>query len=122
MNRVQVSRATRSTVPNDDRALVVCISSYPGIRDLNGPHNDVDSFFNWLVDPVKGNLAPANVVRVVSNGVGRPILPDITGFFTNLMLEQQASPTPRLGRRVYMFLSGHGFADTKLSQAALCMA
>jgi hypothetical protein len=70
----------------------------------------------------------ANIVSVVSTVAlpNRPILSDITMFFTNLMKEQliqtTAGNSPRLGRRVYLFLSGHGFAASMLSQAALCMA
>ena len=108
----------------DDRALVVGISHYPGIRDLKGPTNDVDSFVAWLTDPQKGNVPAVNIVRIVSDAAlpNRPILADVTKFFLDLMTEQAEKATRRLGDRVYLFLSGHGFAASVLSQAALCMA
>ena len=110
---------------NDDRALVVGISHYPGIRDLKGPSNDVDSFMTWLTDPNKGNVPPENVRQFVSDPTqpNRPILTDIEDFFNQLVQEQKTKGNgTRIGRRVYLFLSGHGFAISTLSQAALCMA
>jgi len=103
---------------NDDHALVVGISTYRGIRTLKGPVNDAQAFVKWLTHENKGNLDPANIKLIVTE-TGRdnyPLLDHLLDFFTSRIRDK-----PK-GRRLYIFLSGHGFAASDLAKAALCMS
>ena len=119
-------------VAANDYALLVGIQRYPGIRDLGGPENDVNEIAHWLIDPQGGDVPRDQITTIVSsafpsNGdMARPVLDDLHQFFAMLFLKQlskqQQDGSPQLGRRLYLFLSGHGFHASELSQAALCMA
>jgi hypothetical protein len=120
-------------VAADDYALLVGIKRYPGIRDLEGSENDVDEVGRWLEDEEGGAVLPKHVTRVITKTwhppdgePARPTLADITPFFKLLLLRQQTQVQnggeKLLGRRLYIYLSGHGFNAAELSQAALCMA
>ena len=45
----------------DDYAIVIGISTYPGLTSLEGPGNDVALFMEWLKKKDGGNLHPQNI-------------------------------------------------------------
>jgi hypothetical protein len=110
-----------------DHAVVVAITRYPGLSDLKGPENDALGFERWLTDPAGGAVPPAQVHPVRTSafpepwqGAPQPTLGDINHAFTPLV--RDAFKTRRkLGRRLYIFLAGHGFASGA-SEAALFAA
>jgi hypothetical protein len=117
-------------VPNDDRAVLIGLSHYPFLGHLKGPANDLALLRDWLESPDGGNLDPANIHQVLSaeharhnqrasGARARPNLSDITTAFEEL-IDSQVDDEP-IGRRLYIFLAGHGI-DADLEGAALLMA
>jgi uncharacterized caspase-like protein len=115
-------------VAADDRAIVVGISHYPALGDLAGPENDAKAFDAWLRSPDGGNVPGDNIDRILS-----PKFPTRTDAVS-------AKPTAEavkeaidklhsigerggayVGRRLYLFMAGHGFAP-RINEAALLMA
>lgn len=117
-------------MPNDDRAILIGLSHYPYLGHLKGPANDLAHLRDWLESPEGGNLDPANILQVLSSDHARhnkrasgprarPNLSDITSAFEEL-IDSQVDDEP-IGRRLYVFLAGHGI-DADLEGAALLMA
>lgn len=112
-----------------DHAIVVGIKTYPGLQNLDGPCNDALAFRDWLLDPDGGNLDPGNVrVRLTSdypapNGVGdaHPTASDLADLFRDLI--RRAAVGEHIGERLFVFVAGHGFADSQdIDSAALFAA
>ncbi|MCP3404459.1 hypothetical protein [Bradyrhizobium sp. CCGB01] len=103
------------TPTDPDRALVVGIASYPklGLKPLLGPVWDAKRMADWLVTSAK-----AHVTLITSDGTGnnswtvsdmRPTPDDVTQGFISYLAESQGKPIQRLGRRLYVYMAGHGF-------------
>jgi hypothetical protein len=105
-----------------DRAIVVGISSYPKFgrdgassNDLQGPVKDAYAIADWLV-----NKANARVTLITSTGRDggqpwtvserRPNSQDIMDGFIDYVGESLGKSTVRLGKRLYVYMAGHGFA------------
>lgn len=120
---------------NEDWAIIVGVRRYPGFSDgdLDGSENDASAFRDWLVDPAGGDLPPANVRLILSSD-----FPDATDASsavpTNEEVERafewlddiaednrQNGNGRKIGRRIYLYFSGHGYAPSK-DDAALLMA
>jgi hypothetical protein len=104
-----------------DHALVVGISRYVGLRDetgktsvLEGPVVDAKSFFAWLVDPAGGGLDQSNIELIHSGQF--PATSDASGAgpayqaVRTALLRIVARTAQAQGRRLYVYMSGHGFA------------
>ncbi len=112
-----------------DFGVVVGISRYPTLGDLNGPVNDAINFYDWLVSPDKGGVPEKNVEKVLSpdpdptkpmtrrNAI--PTRDQIISAFEKIL--EQEDKRGRVGRRLYMYLAGHGFAP-EVDDAALLVA
>ena len=118
----------------DDHAVVIGISRYadvgadpPWITNLNGPDNDALAVATWLKKDDGGGLPDGNVRMVRSadfpdpTNVG-PQQKAVNDEFTEL----QNLPTTTYnhqftGRRLYVYVSGHGLAST-LHEAAVITA
>lgn len=103
---------------NADRAIVVGISTYPKFAPvpLQGPVKDALDVADWL-----GNVAGAHVTLITSNGQGgqpwqvtnsraRPNRQDIEDGFHDYIDQALSQTTFRLGRRLYVYMAGHGFS------------
>jgi uncharacterized caspase-like protein len=117
---------------SNDYAIVVGINDYPGMnatpahsRDLEGPINDAEAIHAWLIDPAKGAVPPANARLICSprplprdftTGNAVPVTKTIVHEFRELS-ELAAKSTPPLGRRLYVYMSGHGFAPERAKGA-----
>jgi hypothetical protein len=116
-----------------DWAIVVGISHYPAkeFEKLDGPERDADDFHQWVLDP-KGGAVPARQVKkfvssafkpAVKVSSGKPDADRINRFFVDL--EDIAKRNEKrglgltVGRRLYVFLSGHGFAPSRKEAALL---
>jgi hypothetical protein len=114
----------------EDYAIVVGISKYPQFGDLQGPEHDAQAFYDWLCSPQGGNIPPHQIGRVLSSQLfnpaddpllAQPALQRVDYEFERLIEAGAARDDGRLGRRLYIFLAGHGFGPD-LEEAALLMA
>ncbi|MFP2911142.1 caspase family protein [Pyxidicoccus sp. 3LFB2] len=134
--------ATNEELAATDWAVVVGLSRYPGLGNLDGPENDAKAFQEWLTlragvptervrcvlssDPEflsaspGGDAAPASLVLKA-----RPTSERIEQAFDELCdlarSNDERGEGFRVGRRLYIFLAGHGFTPTG-EEVALLMA
>ena len=113
-----------------DHAIVIGIRTYPRMRSLKGPCNDAEAFHNWLVDPSKGDVPARNIRTLTTDGfpnpdtTHQPNLVDIDEQFRDFVSRGRAAANGSpLGRRLYIFLAGHGFSEPgDMTAAALYAA
>jgi hypothetical protein len=115
----------------DDRAIVVGLSAYPGLGNLDGPENDAKAFHAWLTSPTGGDVAQAKLILssdfppFTSATLAEPQMGAIYREFDLLEDVAEANKKQgmglRVGRRLYLYLAGHGFGPD-LEEAALLMA
>jgi uncharacterized caspase-like protein len=116
-----------------DWALVVGINSYPwvGVDPLEGAVHDAERFHQWVINEQGGAVDPNQTLLLTSpagaaaGALPRPVFSEIYQFFENLL----AVLGNGSGRRLYVYLSGHGISPTvqdpvhgSVSNAALLMA
>jgi uncharacterized caspase-like protein len=114
-----------------DRAIVVGISRYadananpPWIRDLKGPDLDAQEIAAWLRQPSGGGL-PKNNVRVISSAnfppasIGPQRQAILAEFDALKKLPTTALPGGFAGRRLWMYVAGHGFASARRDAALI---
>jgi hypothetical protein len=97
----------------EDYGLVVGIDEYgepPGA--LKGAKQDATDFLDWLKSPKGGNVPATNVdpfVRLSNAGGTEPTFSHLLVLLTKL---RNVAPVgkKRIGRRLYIFLAGHGVA------------
>jgi hypothetical protein len=117
---------------NTDWAIVVGVRRYPGISDLDGSENDAEDFAKWLVDPAGGDVPPAQVRLILSSQFpnpadasnASPTNVEVERAFEWLDDEAEKNRTTigrKVGRRLYLYFSGHGYAPAR-DDAALLMA
>ena len=133
----------------NDYAVLVGITNYPGIHNLDGAVNDVKNFESWLLN--EGGLLKENIKQVITRpphstniADATPVENDVKVELTHIVskgvevmkadsdeeLRQKKMDFYRdesgmlyLGRRLYFFLSGHGFAASfNPNDASLIMA
>jgi hypothetical protein len=97
-----------------DYAVVVGISSYPGLTNLPGAADDARAFAGWLTGP--GRLPPWNVALLVGDAPGSanalPTRSDIDNAFAPLVQRTANEDMPRI-RRLYIFVSGPRIQDQR---------
>ena len=101
----------------EDHGIVIGIERYPGISDLKGPCNDAERFHDWLVDPARGGVDPANVEMIRSTDFpeptsvddAHPVLSEISTLFRPHA--EKAAQHEHTDGRLFIFAAGHGFAD-----------
>lgn len=116
----------------DDWAVVAGVRHYPALGDLDGPENDAKAFHRWLLERAK--LPPHQAKRVLSSDFAppaasvleaKPTCERIEEKFDELcaIAEQRSEEGKglKVGRRLYIFLAGHGFTPCG-DDAALLMA
>ena len=113
----------------EDYAIVVGISKYPGLNqpgappfDLKGPDGDAQAIRDWLVDANGGGLKPENVWLIRTAGFPETAVPwdaqpqqsAIRHAFLQLRgkgYDKDKMLSVPVGRRLYLYLSGHGFSQ-----------
>lgn len=104
---------------NEDFAIVIGISRYPKLKDLEGPVKDAEDFKDWLVNLAE--VPDANIKKVVSDNPpkpgNRPILNEIDDAFDELF----SAASQIQARRLYIYFAGHGCA-AESNHVALIMA
>ncbi|GMQ98497.1 MAG: hypothetical protein BMS9Abin17_1012 [Acidimicrobiia bacterium] len=108
----------------NDYAVVVGINRYQGLNDLRGPENDAADFDAWLRKPTGGAVPGGNIARLLGSELGggslRPRVGDVDDEFEKLHEGLQVGNAGRTGRRLYIFLAGHGFDPDGTDAALLC--
>jgi hypothetical protein len=108
----------------DDHAIVIGVSRYPYLGDLDGPENDANAVIEWLRDPKGGGVPKRHIYPVTSSQFSHPPRPgsdDVYDAFDPIIkLAAQKWPYPA-GRRLYIFMAGHGLGPTA-HDATLLMA
>lgn len=119
----------------EDWALVVGIREYPELDPLEGTEVDATGFYDW-VTAADGGAVPQNQARLILSSkypdrpfknatAAQPTTAAIIGFFDELqdIAQQKANngEKDRIGRRLYLYFAGHGFAP-KTDDAAILMA
>jgi hypothetical protein len=99
-----------------DYAIIVGIDRYRsgGIDSLQGAVNDASLFYDWIVDPAGGGLDPANATLFTSPAAG-PFAPDRNAIEDQLLLtvyQEMLKGVRPVGRRLYLFMAGHGVAPS----------
>ncbi|WBS00123.1 caspase family protein [Pseudoduganella sp. SL102] len=116
---------------DSDYAIVVGISRYPGFgvtstdaANLDAPVRDANDMYEWLVSPRGGDLPRDNVKLICSNEGTAPVsvldvdpkLQEIQDAFHELVLKAEQNDAAgnrfQVGRRLYIYMSGHGFAPS----------
>ncbi len=109
----------------NDYALIVGITRYPSLSDLSGPVNDAKSFQKWLLD--RGNVPKKNIHLIVTpdNAAtmrrknARPVRDQVVNALLDIL--DNENERGKVGRRLYLYLAGHGYAN-QVNDAALLMA
>jgi hypothetical protein len=111
----------------DDYAVVVGINKYPYLSDLDGPEYDALDFADWLYAPTGGNVPspPNSNVRLILSSNYPSTSPEpaewqICNAFENLCRLGESN-NGRAGRRLYIFMAGHGFSPN-VDETALLTA
>jgi hypothetical protein len=124
---------------SEDYAIVVAISTYQVFDPLSSPEIDAVKFREWLTSPQGGQLPPGNIAYISSSqfhppnsapgsvDVAQPRLDDVDIAFKKHVVAANSTQRHRVGRRLYIFLSGHGItpgrsATPDLDDTALLMA
>jgi hypothetical protein len=110
--------ATVELLNAEDWAVVAGINYYPGIRDLQGPVFDCATFKQWALDagyvPDRQLISIAgSELRPTSTFEAHPKVEAITHAFETLIRAANKKRAHRLGRRLYLFFSGHGIIATR---------
>jgi hypothetical protein len=113
-----------------DYAVVIGVARYPGfstagvVSDLNGPDNDAQDIYDWLVDKDGGRLEPDNVTLIRSAQFD-PIDPGdpkpAAGTIEQALRRVDSLVRDTGGNRLYLYFSGHGFAPV-IEEGALFTA
>ncbi len=138
----------------EDYAIIVGLQDYPGLDDpangqppLAGPENDAEAFRNWVISSAGGDVpdgqngTPNHVTLILSRNYNnppftsvfdaKPVAADVENAFRRLRKQSEDNAAAgrglRVGRRLYIFLAGHGIApetygDKNGQEAALLMA
>jgi hypothetical protein len=104
----------------DDYAVVVGIDEYPGFRSLKGAVNDAQDVVKWLCEEEYGGALPVENCKTVVS-VKEPLAPlqdQIDVAFDSVF---SAIPLGTQARRLYVYFSGHGMAESNLI-TDLCLA
>jgi hypothetical protein len=116
----------------EDWAVVAGINYYPALTDLEGPKLDSATFEEWVKN--SGFVPDEQVIclrspayRPECPGSAQPTQADFEEAFRLLIRKAYSKQFHRLGRRLYIFFSGHGIIATRASipdwrEAALLMA
>jgi uncharacterized caspase-like protein len=101
----------------DDYAVLVGVTRYPHLEDLKGPENDALAIEEWLTDPSGGAVPKKHVAVVTSSQFannGDDPEPNQTHVYKRFeaLIEEGRKRDPKpVGRRLYIFMAGHGAAN-----------
>jgi hypothetical protein len=112
---------------NDDWAIVVGVKAYfdPDLAGLEGPENDANEFYQWAISDDGGAVPPGQAQLILSSMYNPPFKAATDAMPTaeavkiafdhlrSIAAENGENDNGRVvGRRLYLFFSGHGFAPS----------
>ena len=118
-------------------AVIVGITQYPGgFRELAGPVNDVNAFYDWLTDPKLGGVPERNIKKVITPTSTRRMtvtnarptkttvdraLWEVTQQARNTLshLPEEEQAEARSLMRLYLYVAGHGIMPSAGETALL---
>jgi len=111
--------------PDADFAIVAGITDYASLEQLNGAENDARQFYEWVttkggVDPVRAQHHWSSTYAT-TRGTRRDqpdhvVIDEAFQTLIRLSRDQRRKVRhPKIGRRLYVFLAGHGFALSEIS-------
>ncbi len=96
-----------------DYALVVAIEKYKdaqSLQRLNGPIHDAEDFIGWLRSDTGGKVPEKNIVPYFLKSDDAASTPSDTEVWRKVdQITRLVPDGERVGRRIYIFLAGHGF-------------
>lgn len=108
--------ATIDCFAQTDRAIVVGINIYPAFTSLKGPTKDASEFAAWVKSGI-GGCVPDDHVKLIQSPPYEtpptiedvePTLLKVAKAFQDLANMANRADDHYLGRRLYIFMSGHG--------------
>lgn len=107
-----------------DYALIVGINEYDWniLEPLKGPRNDAKNFMEWLLSPTGGKIPKKNILPylLIADHGEEPKSSDVVNRVMKMIKLSRDGETS-IGRRLYIFLAGHGVAS-ELDEAGLLTA
>ena len=117
----------KDTAVDNDYAVIVGINRYPDLVDLQGPVADAEDFKDWLLN--EGQVEKENIFSFISSSYPPPPPAEPTEFRVATQAFKQLGDRVRkggrIGRRLYIYMSGHGLtfdADLGQQKVAVFMA
>lgn len=115
----------------DDYAVVIGVRRYrpttpPWLGELNAPDDDAGAIAEWLTRRTGGGLPDSNVTMIRSADFPperkmAPLQHEIEGAFADLAtLDRSRFEGKHSGRRLYVYVSGHGFAENVADATLIC--
>ena len=113
-------------MPNtEDYAIVIGISDYLGFKPLPAAEGDAVEFAKWLRDPAGGDIPDTQVKVIVTSDqvpvAGKKGVYPWRDHIDDRLSEIIGGRQGRIGRRLYLYFSGHGVMPT-YANIALLMA
>ncbi len=108
---------------DDNLALIIGLSRYPYLHNLDGTENDAESFYNWLKSVSGGALREENILTIKSDHYqnDRPDYYDIWEKIKDRCCNQAKRHRGLIPQRVYIFLAGHGLMTDKDPRPTNCL-
>ncbi len=91
---------------NKDFAIVIGIEDYVTLKRLQGPVNDANDFYNWLISSSGGDLPSSNAHLILSSS--NPVTPLQDDIDDKINLINQAGHIEGFNR-FYFYFAGHGY-------------
>lgn len=116
-----------------DYALLIGIGSYPRLGEggtpanLRSPRHDVEAVKAWLVDPAGGDVPEDHVTVIMSpdaaeSPTGDQLEAELLKFGPIAEFNKSQQRGFTVGRRIYLYMSGHGFVPLGVQRACLFTA
>ncbi|MEM9670435.1 MAG: caspase family protein [Pseudomonadota bacterium] len=114
----------------DDWAVVVGIVEYPrwgDLKDLAGAERDAKAFHDWVIDPA-GGAVPSNQALLCVTSQFKPFEPPHNEAPSRDLVERrlqqlaESNGDGKVGRRLYLYISCHGFSPPEPNQVACLTA
>ncbi len=111
----------------DDFAVVIGISRYPELGDLVVAEKNARVFAAWLTKPSGGDVPFENLSLIVTDDTtiddtpNAPLTIEDLDLAFEAIIKREKREDGWIGRRLYIYASGHGIATDKVDDVALLL-